>query len=82
LGRRDNGAWEWTRTRPACAAQDAKHAKSSLKKVVRQLIQYSHRLRSRSARKKIDETVREPLAESADGIQNDVRELKDTLGCT
>ena len=65
----------------ACAGQDTKHAKSSLKKVVRQLIQYSHRLRSRSARKKIEESVREPLADTADAIQDDVRALRDTLGC-
>jgi hypothetical protein len=66
----------------ACAAQDTKHAKSSLKKVVRQLIQYSHRLRSRSVRNKIDEAVREPLALEADAIQDDVRTLRETLGCT
>jgi hypothetical protein len=65
----------------ACAGQDTKHAKSNLKKVVRQLIQYSHRLRSRSVRKKIEESVREPLADTADAIQDDVRALKDTLGC-
>src|SRR5262249_22036123 len=34
-----------------CASNDPKHAKARLKQVVRQLVQYSHRLRARKARK-------------------------------
>ena len=65
----------------ACAGGDAKASGRQLKKVVRKLIQLSHRLRSRSARRQVDETVREPLAESADAIQQDARALKAALGC-
>src|SRR5262249_42898192 len=45
-----------------CADSDAKHAKSRLKQVARQLIQYSHRLRGLKARKTAPADVREPLA--------------------
>ena len=65
----------------ACAGGNAKASAKQLKKVVRKLIQFSHRLRSNSARKKVDEVVREPLAEAADEIQQDARELMDGLGC-
>jgi hypothetical protein len=49
--------------------------------VVRRLIQYSHKLRTRSAQKKIPEEVREPLATDADLIQDDASMLRDTLAC-
>jgi hypothetical protein len=65
-----------------CADGDAKKAKQQLKKVVRQLIQYSHRLRSRASRKKIDAEIREPLAAAAGAIQEDARTLKGSLDCT
>jgi hypothetical protein len=65
----------------ACAEGNAKAAGKQLKKVVRKLIQFSHRLRSNNARKNIPEEVREPLAETADEIQEDARELKDSLSC-
>jgi septation ring formation regulator EzrA len=64
-----------------CAAGDTKAARKQLKKVVRKLIQFSHRLRTKNARKNIPEDVREPLAETTDGIQEHARELKDTLSC-
>jgi len=65
----------------ACDEGSTKKAKKQLKKVVRQLIQYSHRLRSRASRRKFDETIREPLAAAADAIQADARTLKDDPGC-
>jgi hypothetical protein len=65
----------------ACAQGDTKAAGKQLKKVVRKMIQFSHRLRSNNARKNIPEEVREPLAETADEIQEDARELKDSLSC-
>jgi hypothetical protein len=49
--------------------------------VARQLIQYSHRLRSHAARKKIPEAVREPLAQTADGIGADAKKLRSALRC-
>lgn len=65
----------------ACAGGSAKAAKRQLKKVVRKLIQFSHRLRSNQARKTVDEAVREPLAVAADAIQDDARTLLATLAC-
>jgi hypothetical protein len=64
-----------------CAAGDTKAAGRQLKKVVRKLIQFSHRLRSNNSRKNIPEQIREPLAQAADRIQEEARELKGTLGC-
>lgn len=64
-----------------CADGNAKRAKHQLKKVVRQLIQYSHRLRSRASRRKIDAEIREPRASAADAIQADARALKADLEC-
>jgi len=65
----------------ACAGGKAKTAKKQLKKVVRQLIQFSHRLRSNNARKNVDQAVREPLATNADQIQGDTRALMGRLEC-
>jgi hypothetical protein len=65
----------------ACAGGNAKTAKKQLKKVVRQLIQFSHRLRSNNARKNVDQAVREPLATSADEMQRDARALMSHLAC-
>jgi hypothetical protein len=65
----------------ACAEGDAKASRKQLKKVVRKMIQFSHRLRSNSARKNVSEEIREPLAQDADEIQEDVRELKLQLSC-
>jgi hypothetical protein len=64
-----------------CAAGDAKAAGKQLKKTVTKLTQFSHRLRSNNSRKNIPENVREPLAQTADGIQNDARTLKGGLSC-
>lgn len=64
----------------SCAQSDAKHARQRLKQVIRQLIQYSHRLRSHAARK-IPESVREPLAQTADGIGGDAKKLRGALHC-
>lgn len=67
--------------RVECADGDAKHSRSQLKKVVRALIQYSHRLRGRPARKKVPEEVREPFAATADAIQEDARTLRESVVC-
>ena len=64
-----------------CDEGKTKPAGKQLKKVVRKLIQFSHRLRSKSARKKVPEEIREPLAAAADAIQQDARALRDELLC-
>jgi CSLREA domain-containing protein len=64
-----------------CADSDAKHAKSRLKQVIRQLIQYSHRLRGLHARKTVPEEVREPLVAEADAIKADTSTLRRNLAC-
>ena len=65
----------------ACAGRKAKTAKKQLKKAVRRLIQFAHRLRSDNARKNVDQAVREPLATGADEIQGDARTLMRGLTC-
>jgi hypothetical protein len=64
-----------------CAAGQTKQPRSRLKQVVRQLVQYAHRLRSLSARRKAPEEAREPLAQGADAVRLDAKELKRTLRC-
>jgi hypothetical protein len=65
----------------ACADGNARVAKKQVKKVVRALIQFSHRLRSNNARKNVEQGVREPLAAEADGIQRDARTLAKSPAC-
>jgi hypothetical protein len=65
----------------ACTGGDARKAGKQVKKVIRALIQFSHRLRSNSARKKVDAAIREPFIAAADAIQQDARTLKTSLSC-
>jgi len=65
----------------ACASDKAKSAKARLGQVIRQLIQYSHRLRGKKARKTAPESVREPLASAADRIQDDAKTLRRVVRC-
>jgi hypothetical protein len=69
------------RAQEICDSGNARKSGKQLKKTVRKLIQFAHRLRSNKARKTVDESVREPLAETADEIQEDARELRETLAC-
>jgi hypothetical protein len=64
-----------------CAEGNSKKANRHLKKTVRKMIQFAHRLRSNRARKNVDEAIREPLATAADGIQEDARTLSRDPGC-
>jgi len=67
--------------RDFCGGNDAKHAKARVKQVIRQLIQYSHRLRGLKARKTATDAVREPLAGDADGIRSDATTLRGSMRC-
>jgi CSLREA domain-containing protein len=64
-----------------CASKDTKHARQRLKQTIRQLIQYSHRLRGLKARKTAPEAIREPLATQADTIKGDATTLRRALAC-
>ena len=64
-----------------CGGPDAKRAKTRLKQVGRQLIQYSHRLRGLKARNTAREDVREPLASEGDAIKIDAGTLRRALSC-
>lgn len=52
-----------------------------VKQVIRGLRQFAHRLRSRSARRKAPEEVRESLALASEPIGDDVKTLRKTLVC-
>jgi hypothetical protein len=64
-----------------CGGNDVKKARSRLKQVRRHLIQFSHRLRANSARKKAPPGVREPLADEADSISADSKAVRAALAC-
>jgi hypothetical protein len=64
-----------------CASHDTKHARRRLKQTLRQLVQYSHRLRALKARKTAPEAVREPFASEADTIRGDATTLRHDLAC-
>lgn len=64
-----------------CDAGDAKTAKKRLKKAIRRMIQYGHRLRSLKARKTIPEEVRTPLVDQGAAIQQDLEALRDSVIC-
>jgi len=67
--------------RSLCAAGQSRRPRERLADLGRQLGQYSHRLRNRAARRRIDAGIREPLAQAADAIRDDVRALRAALIC-
>ena len=64
-----------------CAKDKARQANARLRQVAQQLAQYAHALRGLSARKRVAEQIREPLAQAADGIQAEARALRSQLRC-
>jgi hypothetical protein len=64
-----------------CDAGDAKTAGKRLKKAIRRMIQYGHRLRSLKARKTVPEEVRTPLVDEGAAIQQDLEALRKQLVC-
>lgn len=67
--------------RGQCDESDAKTAGKRLKKAIRRLIQYGHRLRGLKARKTIPDEIRTPYVDRGVAIQRDVEGLKDGLSC-
>jgi hypothetical protein len=64
-----------------CVNGDRKTAGKKLKKAVRRLIQYGHRLRSLKSRKNIPAEVRGPFVDEGRAIQKDLQALKKALVC-
>jgi hypothetical protein len=65
----------------ACETGDERRAKRSLRKVVRGLIQFGHRLRSLSGRRIVPNDLRKDLIADARDLQKDVQRLKRAGGC-
>ena len=65
-----------------CDDSNAKTAGKRLKKAIRRMIQYGHRLRSLRARQKIQpEAIRLQYVDAGTAIQQDLEALKDGLVC-
>jgi hypothetical protein len=64
-----------------CDAGDAKTAGKRLKKAIRRMIQFNHRLGSLKARKTVPDEVRQPLLDEGKAIQQDMQALKKALVC-
>ena len=65
----------------SCNAADSKAAGKQLKKAIRRMIQYNHRLGSNKSRKTIPEEIRTPLLDDGRAIQEDMKALKKNLVC-
>ena len=65
----------------ACNTGDTKAAGKQLKKAIRRMIQYNHRLGSLKSRKTIPDEVRMQFLDAGKGIQNDMQSLKKNLTC-
>jgi len=64
-----------------CDEGNAKTAGKRLKKAIRRMIQYGHRLRSLKARKTIPDEVRMPFVDAGSAIQQDLEALRKALVC-
>jgi hypothetical protein len=64
-----------------CAKDKTRQANARLRQVAQQLAQYAQALRGLSARKRVGEEIRDPLAQAADGIQAEARALRRPLRC-
>ena len=65
----------------ACAASDAKHARSRLKQTIRGLIQYGQRLRSLTGHRRIPDPPRTELKNEGDALKKDAQTLRGALSC-
>jgi hypothetical protein len=65
----------------ACAGGGTKVARKHLKIGIRDLIQFSHMLRTTSAKRRVPEPVRTPLVQAADAIKTDAQTLRGSLAC-
>ena len=70
-----------TKASDACNTGDTKTAGKQLKKAIRRMIQYNHRLGSLKSRKTIPDEVRTQFLDAGQGIQSDMKELKKNLIC-
>ena len=70
-----------TKASDSCNAGDAKAAGKQLKKAIRRMIQYNHRLGSNKSRKTIPEEIRTEFLDDGRAIQEDMKALKKNLVC-
>jgi hypothetical protein len=64
-----------------CASSQLKSARRRLKTAVRDMVQYTHRLKSLAARKKLPAALRNALLAAGDPIERDLGILKSRLQC-
>ena len=70
-----------TKASDSCNAGDSKAAGKQLKKAVRRMIQYNHRLGSNKSRKTIPDEIRTQFLDDGRAIQSDMQALKKSLVC-
>lgn len=64
-----------------CNETDLKGTRGRLRKAIRRLIQYGHRLRSLKSRNTIPDEVRTPFIDEGSAIQHDLEALRKSLVC-
>src|SRR5262249_3276424 len=67
--------------RGMCASAQLKSGRRRLKTAIRDMIQYAHRLKSRAARRKLPDALRNALLAAGDPIERDLGLLKSRLQC-
>jgi len=80
-GALDKATSNTTKASDSCNAGDSKAAGKQLKKAIRRMIQYNHRLGSNKSRKTIPEEIRTPFLDDGRAIQEDMKALKKSLVC-
>lgn len=68
-------------SRETCAAGSPRRAKARLRQAERAVVRYAHRLRGATARRTLDDGLRERLLSPADALRADVRALRKNPGC-
>jgi len=64
-----------------CALSDAKHARGQLKQAIRKMIQFGHRVRSKTGRRSMPAALRAELIAAGDAIKADLQALRGALRC-
>jgi hypothetical protein len=64
-----------------CSEPDLKSTRGRLRRAIRRLIQYGHRLRSLKSRNTIPEEIRTPFIDAGRAIQQDLEALRNGLVC-
>jgi hypothetical protein len=65
----------------ACLEPDVRGTKQRLKKAIRKTIEVTRTLRSRRARRSLEDALRDELLAAVEGLRADLRTLKQAVRC-